>query len=51
LTRILELKRDKILKIEGVTMIRSQHLWCLDKSHRIISYVIEIKENIEADLI
>ncbi|CDW76790.1 cation transporter [Stylonychia lemnae] len=51
LTRVLELKKEKILLIEGVTMIRFQHLWCLDKSYRIISYVIEIKESADPDLV
>lgn len=46
---MMENKMRKLAYIEGVVHIKSWHLWCLDKSFRICSVTLEIKEDTNPD--
>ena len=46
---IVEEKLRVIGYMEGIVKVKKWHLWCLDKSYRILSVKVEISENTNPD--
>jgi Co/Zn/Cd efflux system component len=49
LADLLEDKMRSLAYLEGVISVRKWHLWCLDKSYRIVTVHIDAREEADAD--
>jgi len=47
----MENKVKTIQYIDGVVNVKTWHMWSLDKSYRVCSMIVEVKEDADPDLI